>query len=159
MNANGSAGSNLLAAFPAKTLPPTIVSFFTGAPSEKSRSDSGNPVSRRSYRRSSLRVSRRHYFGKRRPRREEFSRELLSSPFLRHAAQAMQDRALKPLFVGSGNQHRDCNVSNKCSVTSGLAGAARERSYSMGVTSVCHPGGFDRHHCCTSGCTSARPCA
>src|SRR5262249_49318616 len=41
MNLNGSAGSNLLAAFPAKTLPPATVSFFTGAPSEKSRSDSG----------------------------------------------------------------------------------------------------------------------
>jgi hypothetical protein len=41
MNVNGSAGLNLLAAFPAKTLPPAIVSFFTGARSEKSRSDSG----------------------------------------------------------------------------------------------------------------------
>lgn len=41
MNENGSAGSNLLATFPAKNLPPAIVSFFTGAPSEKSRSDSG----------------------------------------------------------------------------------------------------------------------
>ena len=41
MNANGSAGSNLLVEFPAKTLPPAIVSFFTRAPSEKSRSASG----------------------------------------------------------------------------------------------------------------------
>src|SRR5262245_35990958 len=30
-----------VAAFPAKTLPPATVSFFTGAPSEKFRSDSG----------------------------------------------------------------------------------------------------------------------
>jgi len=41
MNVNGFAGSNLLAAFPAKTLPPAMVSFLTGAPCEKSRSDSG----------------------------------------------------------------------------------------------------------------------
>src|SRR5262245_31753702 len=41
MNLNGSDGSNLLAALPAKTLPPATVSFFTGAPSEKSKSDSG----------------------------------------------------------------------------------------------------------------------
>src|SRR5215510_11534044 len=41
MNLNGSDGSNLLAALPAKTLPPATVSFFTGAPSEKSKSGSG----------------------------------------------------------------------------------------------------------------------
>src|SRR5262245_66542337 len=41
MNLNGSDGSNLLAAFPAKTFPPATMSFFTGAPSEKSMSDSG----------------------------------------------------------------------------------------------------------------------
>src|SRR5262245_51139434 len=41
MNLNGSANSKSCAAFPAWILPPAMVSFFTGAPFEKSSSANG----------------------------------------------------------------------------------------------------------------------